>query len=758
MIDLLKLSRYNRPNIWNLIGDKWAIVKDNIFSKKQIDSFWVGNELLTSGRINSISNYYDRLMQLSSYGVLDFLTIENVKDKLIINNEVGTEFPYYLDVFFVDLYQYSGININYIYPPKMLTNTLLPAEYNKNLIKLFINSIDTKNNRINLAEDNLLTRILCKFKNYIFVDDDHIPFKINFSDKNALYYSPLVSNKTPKFGSLNIYDKFELYLDIDYKVENFKDKIRIKFKNTDFITSIYETNKNINKVNLNLYAPNCYTLDNVNLELFGKPIGIDYNSYNILSNNNNNRSVEQKILKIWKFNQRQYDLKHAFRLGSIIAEESHATTINGKEILYKIDKELKKVYTSKLKSILKGNIVNFQNIPDDLQPIFKYIDTDMERFNILKLDDNYNNFGVNINDKLFIEGACYEIKKIYDSKYIELKTELLGGAYTKLIKVLDATNKKIYDLNEYGIEEQFTFDSVPGETTNLSDINPFSKIKWGEKVWGSFIWGEKSYKKVNDKTKFNSLVLGNEYLFGDPFVQTVLLDYYEKDLITDFVQKDLAIKNKLFTQSNAEAYLKNKNLVISPFLNYSFKKESTLLEELSTEADEIIQTELGQNIILSDYSRWGTIGDIISTKITKTIYNFSYTNYLFTNKFDKLLLDIDSKLNNKTNISLLSFFLKVNNGMVRIGISDHNNFYDTNACKFMVYDTNKWINGKIYYNIENINANKIIIEALSDNTEIELFGVEFFNSVPNFSEKLNKNKELFTKFLSSYDYNLINLL
>lgn len=758
MINLLKLSTYNKPNIWTIIGDKWAIVKNNIFSKKQIDSFWAGNELLTSGRINYISNFYDRLTQLSNYGILDFLIIENVKNKLIINNEVGTEFPYYLDIFFNDIYQYSGINVNYLYPPKILTNNLLPAEYNKKLLSLFINNIDTKNKIINVAEDNLLTRILCNFKNYIFIDDNYIPFKINHFSDNKIYYSSLILDKIPKIGSLDIYDKFELVLDIDYKVENFKDKVRIRFKNINFITSIYEINKNINKVDINLYSTNCYVLDNFNLEHFGKPIGLDYDNYSILLDNNDIKTTDQKIIKLWKLNQRQYDLKQAFRLSNIISDQSHATTINGKELLYKIEKENKKVYTSKLKAIITGTIVNFENIPEDLQAIFKYVDTDNKKYNILKIEDLYNNIGININDKLFIENNYYEIKKIYDSKYIELKTELLGGDFTKIIKVLDGSEQKVYNLNDYGIKEQFIFDSVPGETTNLSDINPFSKIKWGEKLWGTFIWGQQSYKKVHEKTRFNSLVVGNEYLYGDPFVQTILLDFYEGNLITDFVQRDLAIKNKLFTQSNAEAYLKNKNLVISPFLNYSFKKESVFLEELATEAGEVIQTESGQNITLSDYSGWGVVGDITTTQITKTIYNFSYTNYIFTNKFDKLLLDIDSLLNNKTAISLLSFFLKVNSGMVRIGVSELNNFYDTNACKFMYYDTKKWINGKIYFNINNINARKIIIESLSDNTEIEIFGTEFFNSVPNFSEKLNKNKELFNRFISSNDYNLINLL
>lgn len=758
MINLLKLTRYNKSNIWNIIGDKWAVVKNNIFSKKQIESFWAGNELLTSGRINYISNFYDRLLQLSNYGVLDFLILENIKDNLTISGEINSEYPYYLDIFFNDIYQYSGINITYLYPPKILTNNLLPAEYTKNLLTLFISNIDKKNNIISIAEDNVLTKVLCNFENYIFVDDDHIPYKINFFDNNKLHYTSLIANKTPKIGSLNIYNKCELFLDIDYKVENFKDKARIKFKNLNFIKSIYEKNVNINKENINLYASDCYVLDNLNLELFGKPIGLDYNHYNVLSNNNDPRSVDQKIIKLWKLNQRQYDLKQAFRLGCIIADQSHANTIDGKEIIYDINIEEKKVFTSKLKTVLTGVIVNFENIPEDLQPIFKYIDTDTKKFNILKLENNYNNFGLDINDKIFIDNKSYDIKKIYDSKYIELKTEVAGGSYTKIVKILDGNNKKVYNLNDYGAEEQFVYNSVPGEITNLSDINPFTKIKWGEKIWGTFIWGEQSYKKVHEKTRFNSLNIGNEYLYGDAFVQTVLLDFYENGLITDFIQRDLAIKNKLFTQSNAEAYLKNKNLIISPFLNYSFKKESKLLEELATEDNEIIQTEDGYNIILSDNSNWNSVGTVTTTYITKTIYNFSYTNYNFTNKFDKLLLDVDVLLNNKTGISLLSFFMKVNSGMVRIGVSELNNFYDTNSCKFMAYDTNKWINGKIYFNINEINAKKIIIEALADNTEIELFGTEFFNSVPDFSEKLNKNKELFNNFISSNDYNLINLL
>ena len=210
MINLLKVSRYNKPNLWTILGDKWDVVRNNIFSKKQIDSLWSANELLTSGRINYISNFYDRLLQLSKYGVLDFLIIENVKDKLIVNNEAGTLYPYYLDIYFNDIFQYSGINISYMYPPKILTNNLLPAEYTTSLLKLFINGIDSKNKVLSIAEDSSLNKVLCDFKNYTFVDDDYIPFKIELLKNNKLYYNEIVADKIPKLGSVNICNKFEL--------------------------------------------------------------------------------------------------------------------------------------------------------------------------------------------------------------------------------------------------------------------------------------------------------------------------------------------------------------------------------------------------------------------------------------------------------------------------------------------------------------------------------------------------------------------
>lgn len=759
MINLLKISRYNKPNLWTILGDKWDVVRNNIFSKKQIDSLWSANELLASGRINYISNFYDRLLQLSKYGVLDFLIIENVKDKLIVNNEAGTMYPYYLDIYFNDIFQYSGINISYMYPPKILTNNLLPAEYTTSLLKLFINSIDSKNKVLSIAEDSSLTKVLCDFKNYTFIDDDYIPFKIELLKNNKLYYNEIVADKIPKLGSINICNKFELTLDKDFTIENFKNKVRFKFKNILFINDIFEINKNIISSDINLFASNNYVLDNFNFETFGKPIGLDYNNYTTLLSNNEIAKTEDKVLQLWKLNQRDYDLKQSLRLGAIIADQSHATTIGGRELLYKLDIPEKKLYTAKIKTILTGTIVNFLNIPADLQPIFKYVDTDDNKFNILKIENNYNNLSININDKLFIENNYYEIKKIYDDKYIELKTELLGGDFTKIIKVLDYTTNKVYSLNDYGYEDQFVFDSIPGEVTNLSDISPFNKVKWGDKVWGSFIWGESQFKKVFDKCRFNSLAVGNEYLYGDPFVQTLLVDFFDGNLLTDYIQRDLAIKNKEFNSSNAEAYLKNKTLILSHFLNYSYKREEGFLEELATQDNELLQTENSQNIVLSDYySTWGTIGNVTSELVTKSIYNFTYTNYKFEDKFDKLLLNIDSILNNKTNISLLSFYIKVNSGLVRIGVSESNSFYNNDNFKFMIYDTNKWFNGKIYFNIKDINAKKIIIEALTDNTEIELFGTEFFNSVPNFSEKIHKNKELFNKFISSNDYNLINLL
>jgi hypothetical protein len=58
----------------------------------------------------------------------------------------------------------------------------------------------------------------------------------------------------------------------------------------------------------------------------------------------------------------------------------------------------------------------------------------------------------------------------------------------------------------------------------------------------------------------------------------------------------------------------------------------------------------------------------------------------------------------------------------------------------------------------NQDNNYIFIEAFDDETEIDIFGVEYWNSIPSYFEKLKNNKKILEDLTKSNDFQIINLI
>lgn len=290
------------------------------------------------------------------------------------------------------------------------------------------------------------------------------------------------------------------------------------------------------------------------------------------------------------------------------------------------------------------------------------------------------------------------------------------------------------------------------------NIIPFQKVVWGQKNWGDFIWGELRAKPVNKITEFPKLEIGGRYLYGDPFVQTLLIDYFEDSIYPEFIQKQLALDNKEFTQNNVKEYIKNKTLLLLPFFNYSQYTREKSLKHLVTASGSFLTTNNQDNLILEGQNVWTSSSDVTFTEIEKTTYGLIYENLKFLEKGNFAVYNFKKELENDTNINVLSFYLRVNSGKIRIGLANDNSFLTATQDKFISYDSNKWIHKKIFFNTSILNVNRILIEAYTDNTEIDIFGIEYIPGVPDFSEKIHMTKEIFTDFFSSNDYRLINLL
>lgn len=747
MIDLLKLSRKNITNMWAILGDKWNYVKHNKFSNNLLEGFWCANEFLANGRTNYLLNLEDRIANLSIYGYIDFITIEDLKNSFKKGND--KRYPFEYKIYYEKLYQYKNIKVNYLYPPNIFTNTLLPAKYAGGLYNGYIIEVNVKDGYIKIADDLNFADMNFKFYNYVFVDDNDNPFIIKNIINNKIFYKQLIDKTSPIVGEINIQNKFELSNNEDYICIPNRNYLLIKFKEFDYLADTYSNQTKLSEESISIFSPNCYVLDNFNINQFGKPIGLTDNSYENLKQTDTLPEVESKIFKLWKVNQRPYNFQQPFRIGAIIADQSYASTINGEEVIFDIDLPNKKVYTSKLESEVYGRIVRFKDVPTNLQSIFSYNGINTETYSIVILTGDYNNLGFTKSNLIFIDGIVYKIKKIFDSQYFEVDKEVMPGTFQRKIQILSSNFIKIYNLNP---------DTIDSNSDVTYNVIPFRTVAWGQKTWESFVWGEIYGKKVYTKCEFKIPEIGKKYLFGDPFVQTLQVDYFENSVFPDFVQKQLALDNKNFSQSNVEEYTKAKSLVLLPYLNNSNFNRNTYLELLANESLDLITTEDKESIIVKDFGIWYNSPGVTSKEITSTSYNLKYVRMNFETKGGIFGLQVDSKTNNRTKNGMLSFYLRVNSGSVKIGLSDNESYLTAANFKNIFYNKSNWIHKRIFINIDELDINKIIIESYDDSTEIDIFGIEFITSIPEFSEKLYNNKNIFNEFMYSNDYKLINLL
>ena len=106
-------------------------------------------------------------------------------------------------------------------------------------------------------------------------------------------------------------------------------------------------------------------------------------------------------------------------------------------------------------------------------------------------------------------------------------------------------------------------------------------------------------------------------------------------------------------------------------------------------------------------------------------------------------------------------FIKKKSGKVKVGINNDASFLTLTTKKVIADIQNlDWNVLNIIIDRSKINqdSNKILIEAFEDNTEIDIFGIEFWNSIPAYYGNLVKNKQIITDFINSHDYRTINII
>lgn len=465
MIDLVKNTRKNKTSLWSVIGDKWNYVMYNKYSNAQLESLWTLNDIMANGRVNYLLNLEDRISQLSTYGYIDFIIINDLKKSFVKN--INSDFPYEYKIYYEDLFQYTGIKVNYLFPPEVFTNTLLSAKYTNTFYNGVIVNVSSKEKWISFAQDIKLTNAKTTFKNYIFIDENDNPFSIQDIKQNKIFYKNIINNTIPKIGEFFIKNKFELIKNIDYSFKEYDNYLILKFKPQPYVVDMNVVPNNFSQENIDLYAPSCYVLDNFNLVQLGYPIGFKDSHYNkLVESGDKFIDAENKLFKIWKLNQRPYNFKQIFRLGAIIADQAHATTINGEEIIFEINMAEKKIKTSKLKSRIIGQVIRFTDLSEDLQTEFEYTGIKKDLFKIIHLNDNFNSIGLNRSDLLLIDKEIYKVKKILSDKYFEVDKPLNPGIFNRVIQVLSGNFIKIYTVNS-GVFKPFIETASETENPNL---------------------------------------------------------------------------------------------------------------------------------------------------------------------------------------------------------------------------------------------------------------------------------------------------
>jgi len=736
MIDLSKLIRKSDVgSLWRILGEKWARIRANKNTKKSIESLWSTSELLSNGRLNTLYNIYNKSAQLNIFSLQDVFYLENINKSKIIKN-YSDNYNFEFRIPYDSLRTFNNSKIQYVEPPVFFTNTTIPPEYLPPMFTGFITRVNTKERKLTVLKDSLLSTYGGNLYGYIFLDIKNIPFIIERYSDNNIYYNTLFTDSVPAEGEFSIVNKFELKKDKDFVAENFDNLIKFRFKTFNAIDSIDGVPYNIFDKNIDLYTVNLLLIDNYIDSTFATPISIKKEHITSLKNSGYTiPKIQEKLLQFWRVNQREYNFQQLYRLAAIIGDQSGVLSINNPEVIYKIDKPNYKVYTSKLKNETAGTITNFLGMPEILKNAFSSELLDETEYSVIKLEDNFNTFGISFNDILIIDNISYRIKKIYGEKYLQVDSAISKGSLYRDIKILPKADTRVYDVGKYGFSEQFTVDSLSGK------IN-LGAISFGDLNWGEFNWGDQILKDVSSLCKFKDLEIGQELYYGDAFNQLLSIDYFENNTPPGFIQKELALMNKKFSTENADNIFRSRCLLILPFLNYSYKEN------------------ILQNDVRSD-TGWTLSSGVTTDLITESNYLFKYTNIKFEELGNTCYFPINLSTENYTDISLLRFYIRKKEGSIKCGLNNDASFLTIGSKKILVdIQDDKWNFVNIFINRKDINqdSNKIFFEASQDVTEIDIFGIEMFNNIPTYLEKLYNNKQILTDLISSFDYKTLNLL
>jgi len=736
MLDLTKISRKSDvKSIWNILGSKWRNIRANKATADGIESLWATNEILASGRINGLLNIYNRQAQLNLFGMKDIFVLEDLSSNIKKPRKDG--FNYEFKIQYEDVKCINGAKTKYIFSPIYFTNTVVPPEYLPIIYQGYISKIRPKQNKINITKDTVFNTNGYKLKGYIFYDKRKIPFIIKSVGKDFIIYESLFIDFEPVEGEIIIVDKYELRINENFISENYDNLLKLRFKPFPVISTLLDEPKDVFNTNIDLFTLNMLILDNMIEQHFGSTIGVKPEHTEAFKISGDDAySVDQKIIKLWRTNQRPYNFMQVFRLASILSDFKSIESIDNPEIIYQIDKPGKKIYTGKLKEEVIGTLASFNTMASSLQTIYDNPKYDKTEYSVVKLEVKYNTYGLDNGDIIIIDDVMYKIKKIYGEKYIQLDGVVAEGPYFRTLKIIPKESIKIYDVEPYGFEEQYD------PTLDKHDKLNLGIVKFGNEKWGNFKWGDMLFKTVNSICEFETPLVGSEFYYGDALNQLILLDYFEEGQPSYYIQRALASENKEFSQLNADTLNKNKVLLIAPFLSYSHRFSINEVD---------LRTE----------TNWVLSGGTTTELIQRTNYIFAYSKVNFASAGDYIYQPIDLSTNNTNGLSLLRLFIKKNSGKVKIGINNDASFLTMTTKKIITdIQNNEWnvINIFIDRDIINQDSNKIFIEAFEDNTEIEIFGIEFWNNVPAYLEKLIKNKQILTDFINSTDYRTINIL
>jgi hypothetical protein len=775
MINIGPTTRKNNVgSLWQIIGDIWNKVKLNDYSRKYVEGMWIGNSILADERLNILLNNYDRLIQRYYQAYKGVMRLDNFSTKIIKRQRLdgfNIEYKY----FFSELED----NVKYIYPPKFLTNDFRSPNLIEELFTGVIHRVYPKQNKIILLENSLSDELEESLKGCFFLDFKNNPFIVTQINKNELFYKRVFKEYDPVEGEMKIVRKFELENNVDYKTEIEEDFIIFRFKDFKYIDQNSDIVNFFEQSDIHLYGFDIPYIDNYCEVNFGYPVGLIDEDFKILRKSGLTWSeINQMILDIWKIDQRVYGFDQIYRYAALFSGNDISRGLGEPLYLYSTNIEKEFVLLSKSKNIIDSDIIMGSMIPEYIRTNNNI--TILDKNNFLKIKSFVLN-EISINEPIIIDKETYYVKKNIDNTYIELDREVVNHPISNIVNVLDKSKLKMYNFDNYGKYELNNYIELPnGEMSNLSDILDVSNtVPWGEFPWGSFNFGEFYYQQIHPQCRFKPLEMGKEYLFGDCFQPYVLPNFYyaydpdtadtesqkyltgtqsavpiilkdaNKIVPNYYIQKQLALDNKEFTENNFKEYSLNKTLLLLPFFNYSEK------------------LNIAENDLFSR-SDWFTDGVVDSNFIYNTFSGYTnvQTEAISDDEFSSIFRGITPFTNNKTGKSLLRLFLRINKGKIRIGISG-DIFLENSNTKFIFREKNKKNEDLVKWErIDIFIDNTLLTEGSRYNIVLEsygladydIFGVQFYKNIPDYFEKLFKNRKVLEKFVSSNNYKLINLI